>query len=83
MLTCPECDAVLDVDESELDEGEELMCDECGAQFIVTQTDPIELESADEAKGFDDEEDEFDEDEDEDELEEEDEEEEEEEEDWR
>lgn len=81
MLTCPECDAVIDVDESELDEGEELMCDECGAQFIVTQLDPIELEAADDVDGFDDDEDEFDEDEDE--LDEDEEEEEEEDEDWR
>lgn len=82
MLTCPECDAVFDVDESELDEGEELMCDECGAQFIVTQTDPIELEAADEAEGYGDDEEDFDEDDDEDDLDEE-EDEEEDEEDWR
>ena len=82
MLTCPECDAVLDVEESELDEGEELMCDECGAQFIVTQTDPIELEPADEVDGFDDDDDFDEDDEDEDEMDEEDDEEDEEE-DWR
>jgi|APIni6443716594_1056825.scaffolds.fasta_scaffold1584635_2 lysine biosynthesis protein LysW len=82
MLTCPECDAVLDVEESELDEGEELMCDECGMTFVVTQLDPIELELSDDSEGFDDDdEDEFDEDEEDDKLEEEDEEDEDE--DWR
>ena len=81
MLTCPECDAVFDVEETELDEGEELMCDECGAQFIVSQLDPIELEAADDIDGFDEDEDEFEEEEDEEELDEE--ESEDEDEDWR
>jgi alpha-aminoadipate/glutamate carrier protein LysW len=81
MVTCPMCDAVLDVEEDELDEGDELTCDECAQTLVVTSTDPLEIQSGD-AVGEDEEEedsDDFDEDgEDEDEEEEE----EEEEEDW-
>ena len=77
MVNCPLCDAEIDVEEEELDEGDELTCEECGATLNVSSLDPLELESSDE-----DEEDEEDElgydDEEEDE-----EEEEEEEEDWR
>jgi lysine biosynthesis protein LysW len=76
MVNCPACDALIDVDEDELDEGDPLSCDECGASLRVTSVDPLELES-DEDLDEEDEEDfeDFDEDEDE-------EEEEEEEEDW-
>lgn len=58
MATCPECDADLDVDESDVEEGDQVDCSECGETFVVTGTDPLELEIADE--------DEDDEDEDED-----------------
>lgn len=76
MVTCPACDAVIDVDEEDLDEGDPLGCDECGASLRVVSVDPLELESDDDSDDEDDEEyDDFDEDEDE-------EEEEEEEEDW-
>jgi lysine biosynthesis protein LysW len=78
MVACPMCDAVIDVDEEDLDEGDPLSCDECGASIRVTSVDPLELESDDDDDDEDEEDfDDFDEDEDEDE-----EEEEEEEEDW-
>src|SRR5208282_5588084 len=45
MLSCPECDAVLEVAEAELEEGDSLSCEECGASLVVVATDPaIELE---------------------------------------
>lgn len=75
MVTCPACDAAIDVEEDELDEGDPLSCDECGASLRVVGVDPLELESDDDDD--EDEEEDFDYDEDE-----EDEEEEEEEEDW-
>jgi alpha-aminoadipate carrier protein LysW len=80
MVNCPNCDAMLDLDEDELDEGDTLTCEECGADLSITGLDPLELETTeDENEDEDDEEpDDFDYDEDEDE----DEEEEEEEEDW-
>jgi alpha-aminoadipate/glutamate carrier protein LysW len=77
MATCPVCEGTIDVDQDDVDEGDTISCDECGADLKVVNTDPMELESA--------EEDEDDEDEDEDftEEDEEEEEEEEEEEDWK
>lgn len=78
MVTCPLCDAVIDVDEEDLDEGDPLSCDECGASLRVTSVDPLELESDDDV---DEDEEDFDDDFD-DEDEDEEEEEEEEDEDW-
>jgi len=77
MVNCPNCDAVIDLDEDELDEGDTLTCEECGADLSVTGLDPLELETTEDEEE-DEEEDDLDYDEDEDE----DEEEEEEEEDW-
>jgi alpha-aminoadipate carrier protein LysW len=67
MVTCPLCDADIDVEEDELDAGDSLSCDECGATLNVVSLDPLELES-DEDEDDEDEEDEdyVDEDEDED-----------------
>jgi alpha-aminoadipate carrier protein LysW len=48
MVTCPVCDTAIDVDEDELDEGDVLTCDGCGADVRVAGTDPLELESLDE-----------------------------------
>jgi alpha-aminoadipate carrier protein LysW len=77
MVNCPNCDALIDLDEDELDEGETLTCEECGADLTVTGLDPLELETTEDededeeepAEDFD-----YDEDEDEDEEEEEEEE---------
>lgn len=80
MVTCPKCDAPIDVEEEELDEGDVLSCDECGASLTVAGVNPVELESEDK-ENEDDEDYDFDEDEDDGEEDEEDEEEEEEE-DW-
>ena len=80
MISCPKCDAPIDVEEEDLDEGDLLSCDECGASLTVTSVNPVELQLEDED---DDEDDDFDYDEDEDEDEDEEvAEEEEEEEDW-
>jgi alpha-aminoadipate carrier protein LysW len=77
MVSCPKCDSSIDVEEEELDEGDVLSCDECGASLTVASVNPVELEL--EGDG-DEDEDDFDYDEDDDDDE--DEEEEEEEEDW-
>jgi alpha-aminoadipate carrier protein LysW len=86
MVNCPNCDAVIDVDEDELDEGDTMTCDECGADLSVTGLDPIELETEEDEDEDEEEEDEDEEEEEEDfdydEDEDEDEEEETEEEDW-
>lgn len=79
MVNCPMCDAVIDVDEEELDEGDALTCEECGANLNVSGVSPLELTADEEDDDDEDEdfEDEDFEDEDEDDLEEEEEDEEE------
>lgn len=64
MVNCPKCDAVIDVDEEELDEGDPLTCEECGANLTVSGTSPLELTPEDDDD--DDDEEDFDEDEDDD-----------------
>ncbi len=80
MIECPECGADIDVEEDELDEGETLLCDECGRSFLVTSVDPLELEPEEDDfdldEDFEEDEEDFDEEEDEDDDEED-------EEDWR
>jgi alpha-aminoadipate carrier protein LysW len=46
MVNCPNCEAVMDLDVEELDEGDTLTCDECGAEVSVTGLDPLELETS-------------------------------------
>jgi alpha-aminoadipate/glutamate carrier protein LysW len=75
MVTCPVCEGTIDVDVEDVDEGDTISCDECGADLKVVSTEPLEVESAEEEEEEDDDED-FLEDEEE-------EEEEEEEEDWK
>jgi alpha-aminoadipate carrier protein LysW len=55
MLTCPKCDAAIDVDEEEVDEGESVGCDECGADLKVLGKTPLELTPSDEVEEDDDE----------------------------
>lgn len=55
MVTCPVCDGAIDVDEEDVDEGDTLSCDECGAALKVVSTDPIEIESAEDLDDEDDE----------------------------
>jgi len=47
MVTCPVCEGKIDVDEEDVDEGDSLSCDECGADLKVIGTDPLEIESVD------------------------------------
>lgn len=61
MVNCPLCDAAIDVDEEELDEGDVLICEECGTNLTVSSVSPLELVSeADELEDEDD--DDFDDD---------------------
>ncbi len=70
MVNCPKCDAAIDVEEEELDEGDQLTCDECGTTLNVLGLDPIEVEADEDEEEDDDEDFDFDEDEDEEEEEE-------------
>ena len=74
MVSCPKCNASIDVEEEDLDPGDVLSCDECGASLKVASVNPVELEGEEDGKAHDDDFD-FDEDEDKDDDEEEDEEE--------
>ena len=61
MVNCPQCNGGIDVDEDELDEGDSLICEECGANLNVTGVSPLEL-SADDDDDFDEDDDDFDDD---------------------
>lgn len=66
MVTCPECDADLEIDEQDIDEGDAVRCESCGTEFEVAGVDPLELEPVsddeDEEEDLDDEDEEEDED---------------------
>ena len=52
--TCPECDSDVDIDEADVDIGDELSCAECGALLRVASDAPLELELADDDEDEDD-----------------------------
>ena len=54
---CPECDSPIDVDEYDVDIGDEMTCTECGSLLRVAMDSPVELELADEDDDVDDEKD--------------------------
>ena len=59
MVNCPACEGTIDVDEEDVDEGDSISCDECGADLKVVSTDPLELASAEEVEVDEDEEESF------------------------
>lgn len=52
---CPECDSPIDVDEYDVDIGDELTCSECGSLLRVASDSPLEFELADDDEDLDDE----------------------------
>ncbi len=44
MPACPECDAMIDIEEDLAEEGQSIECPECGAELEVVSTDPVELD---------------------------------------
>ena len=54
MPVCPECDNPLSFAEDEVDEGEVVLCEECGTEYEIVSTEPLELSKV-EAAGYDDE----------------------------
>jgi len=46
MAQCPECEALMDLEPDEVDEGEIISCPECGVDLEVVNTNPIELDLA-------------------------------------
>ena len=53
MATCPECDAEIEVDEFDVDRGDQLSCPDCGSTLEVTSLSPIELDVADDIEDDD------------------------------
>ena len=43
MTSCPECENDLDVELDEVEEGDVLVCDECGSEYEVVGVEPLEL----------------------------------------
>ena len=43
MAHCPECEAVIEIDD-DIEEGARLDCPDCGAELEVVNTNPVELE---------------------------------------
>ena len=70
MVKCPVCAGAIDVDAEDVDEGDTVSCDECGADLRVVGTDPMELESAEDLEEDEDDDEDFVDDEEEDEAEE-------------
>jgi alpha-aminoadipate carrier protein LysW len=58
MPNCPECENPLDFEVDEVEEGDIIACDECGTEFEVVGTEPLELVKVD-ADDLDEEDDEF------------------------
>lgn len=48
MAICPECEAHVDIEEDEIEEGQTLDCPECGAELEVVSTNPVELDLVEE-----------------------------------
>jgi alpha-aminoadipate carrier protein LysW len=65
---CPECDSAIDIEEADVDIGDELTCSECGSLLRVANDSPVELEVADEELDEDEDDDDEEESEDEDDL---------------
>jgi alpha-aminoadipate/glutamate carrier protein LysW len=61
---CPECDSDIDIDEADVDVGDELTCSECGSLLRIVNDSPIEFEVADEDDLDDDDEEDDDDDDD-------------------
>lgn len=43
MPICPECESLLDFEADEVEEGDVIVCDECGTEFEVIATEPLEI----------------------------------------
>lgn len=48
MPNCPECETELEIDVDEVEEGDVVICNECGAEYEVVAADPLELARLDE-----------------------------------
>ena len=44
MAICPECEFEIDIDEFDVDKGDTLECDNCGARLEVMSLSPVQLD---------------------------------------
>ncbi|MGC9158638.1 MAG: hypothetical protein ACP5FH_06565 [Terracidiphilus sp.] len=65
MPSCPECENDLDIELDEVEEGDVVVCEECGTEFEVVGVEPLELARVDEQRDDEDDVDLLDEQEDE------------------
>lgn len=56
MPSCPECENELDIEMDEVEEGDVVVCDECGTEYEVVGIEPLELARVDEQLDEDDDE---------------------------
>lgn len=47
MPSCPECENNLDIELDEVEEGDVVVCEECGTEYEVVGVDPLELTRVD------------------------------------
>ena len=47
MPNCPECENELDIEMDEVEEGDVVVCDECGTEYEVVGVEPLELSRVD------------------------------------
>jgi alpha-aminoadipate carrier protein LysW len=43
MTACPECENGLDIELDEVEEGDVVVCDECGSEYEIVGVEPLEL----------------------------------------
>jgi alpha-aminoadipate carrier protein LysW len=64
MVLCPECETDLDIEEDDIEEGDVVSCAECGSDFEVVTTNPLELNKVEDEEEDEDDDEEEEEDED-------------------
>jgi alpha-aminoadipate carrier protein LysW len=64
MVLCPECETDLDIEEDDIEEGDVVSCSECGSDFEVVTTNPLELNKVEDEEEEEEDADEEEEDED-------------------
>ncbi len=47
MPNCPECETGLDIEVDEMEEGDVVVCEECGTEYEVVGIEPLELARVD------------------------------------
>jgi alpha-aminoadipate carrier protein LysW len=57
MPVCPECESDLDFEVDDVEEGDTVVCDECGTEFEIVATEPLELAKVDDDDDDDEDED--------------------------